>query len=146
MERELLTDSLTGAHNRHFFFTKLDLKDFKNGWLYFLDLDGFKTLNDSKGHIHGDRLLRRFVGDLRGCLGAKDVLIRYAGDEFIVVATTARRLRSKQAFSQGSVAIRGQDKRGLLERADRAMYRHKAERKNGKSGIIEDHAKSQFHG
>jgi GGDEF domain-containing protein len=130
MERELSIDSLTGAHNRHFFFTKLDLNRFKGGRLYFVDLDDFKKQNDSKGHIYGDQLLCRFAKDLRAGLKAGDLLIRYAGDEFIIVARQELHLCSKMAFSQGSIKIRGLDKRGLLEKADLAMYRHKARRKS----------------
>ena len=128
MERELLSDSLTGAFNRNFFFTKLDLTNFQGGRLYFVDLDNFKQSNDRYGHIYGDRLLRRFAKDLQACLGVEELLIRYAGDEFVIVAQKAIQLRSKQLFSQGYATIRGTNKRRLLEQADRAMYRDKNRR------------------
>jgi diguanylate cyclase (GGDEF)-like protein len=54
--------------------------------LIFLDLDGFKSINDQLGHATGDQVLQAVAQDLHAALRAEDTLIRYAGDEFVVLA------------------------------------------------------------
>ena len=85
LEKALERDALTGAYNRNFFYGNLNLKPYIGGRLYFIDLDGFKKVNDSRGHVYGDQVLTRFAFDLTMCLSNTDLLIRYAGDEFIIV-------------------------------------------------------------
>jgi len=53
--------------------------------LLVMDLDNFKTINDSHGHHVGDRALREVAGVLRAAIRPYDICVRYAGDEFIVV-------------------------------------------------------------
>lgn len=61
--------------------------------LFFLDLDGFKAINDQMGHHQGDVVLQAISRDLQMALRADDSLMRYAGDEFLVIAEDLRHVR-----------------------------------------------------
>ena len=84
-------DDLTGLYNRRYFREKLleekrkaDKKGSSFG-LAMIDLDGFKPINDTYGHLTGDRVLSQVGELLKGSLRPSDVLCRYAGDEFVVI-------------------------------------------------------------
>jgi diguanylate cyclase (GGDEF)-like protein len=114
--------------------------------LLFFDLDDFKLVNDRYGHQVGDECLRRFAIALRECFRPSDALVRYAGDEFLVVASgvdaaAARdrvaRVREKLAASEAegphvafSVGLAELPPGGLpeaaLKAADESMYRAKS--------------------
>ncbi|MBB6309515.1 putative bifunctional diguanylate cyclase/phosphodiesterase [Xanthobacter tagetidis] len=82
-------DSLTGLANRGHFIA--ELKDALAGRgegeaiaLLFIDLDGFKEVNDSVGHTGGDELLAVVARRLRGCVGDRGLAARFGGDEFVL--------------------------------------------------------------
>ena len=113
--------------------------------LLFFDLDDFKTINDSLGHQAGDDCLRRFAAALQGAFRPDDHVIRYAGDEFLVIAKGVEpaqvqdrldRLRRnldeplssepRIRFSVGSAYLAaGGDSESAIQSADEAMYRDK---------------------
>ena len=65
----------------------------------FLDLDGFKAINDTLGHGAGDELLVRVTHVLKGALNGADLLARLGGDEFTVLARTATTPQEAQALA-----------------------------------------------
>ncbi len=85
-------DRLTNLGNRDLFNTdmkeilgQLEKYPMLNGALMFLDLDGFKQINDTLGHNVGDELLLLTAGRLRECLRESDSIYRFGGDEFVVM-------------------------------------------------------------
>ncbi len=87
-------DSLTRLANRALFSTKLDAFVRTNagqarGALLYFDLDNFKLVNDSLGHLAGDRVLTMFAGILRDVMGDDDHSARYGGDEFVMLLSHA---------------------------------------------------------
>jgi len=87
-------DSLTGLPNRKSFYQKLNqsiqsIQESGNGLLaiLFLDLDGFKIINDSYGHEMGDWLLNQVGQRLWRCIRGDDMLARFGGDEFCILLT-----------------------------------------------------------
>ncbi|MDQ3481719.1 MAG: bifunctional diguanylate cyclase/phosphodiesterase, partial [Actinomycetota bacterium] len=91
LTRRALHDDLTGLPNRRLLLERLDhalTRSASTGLhhgLLFLDLDRFKLVNDSYGHLVGDELLVQVAGRLRAVLTAPDSLARLSGDEFIVL-------------------------------------------------------------
>jgi len=79
-------DPLTALANRRALPEALRAVQPTGALLLFFDLDGFKQINDSLGHHVGDLCLKRFADALRECFRPSDFVVRYAGDEFVVVA------------------------------------------------------------
>ena len=90
------SDSLTGLPNRHLFRERLEYAiaasklSGEYGGLIFLDLDNFKTLNDTKGHSQGDLLLVEVAQRLKDSVRATDTVARLGGDEFVVILDSLR--------------------------------------------------------
>ena len=88
-------DSLTGLPNRPLALDRLEQaiqrvrRDGASGALLFLDLDNFKSINDSRGHASGDFVLCEVAKRLRAVVRESDTVARLAGDEFLVVAPEA---------------------------------------------------------
>ncbi len=161
------TDSLTKILNRESFITQLQHlvyeadRSFSKTALLFIDLDNFKSINDTYGHKAGDTVLKIVAKRIRNSLRQSDLLGRYAGDEFIVAL---RKIGSKEmaenivtkllyALSQPisiekhptrqtelyvtvsiGISIYPDDTKDmdqLISKADRAMYTIKAKNKNG---------------
>lgn len=154
-------DSLTGLPNRKYFHEHLEqaidwAKDHQQlVGLLFLDLDGFKQINDVLGHDIGDALLKAVARRLTRCLRSSDTVARLGGDEFTVIlpaipsAEDAIRVAEKVLFTlsqtfviqthtiivTSSVGIslfptHAQDLEDLVKEADSAMYRAKQRGKN----------------
>ena len=80
-------DPLTGLANRRQLPETFRAVQPQGALLLFFDLDDFKQINDRYGHQAGDECLRRFAANLCECFRPSDVLVRYGGDEFLVVAS-----------------------------------------------------------
>jgi diguanylate cyclase (GGDEF)-like protein/PAS domain S-box-containing protein len=121
--------------------------------VFFLDLDGFKAVNDSYGHATGDALLQLVASRLRNAVRGDDVIARFGGDEFVVLLNLARtadgtfvadkllrvlsdpfaigeqRVRVSASIGAAFYPLDGNDVETLIAVADSAMYRAKADGK-----------------
>jgi diguanylate cyclase (GGDEF)-like protein len=86
-----IKDQLTGLYNSKYFFDQLD-KEIKRAKRYlhpislmFIDIDSFKGINDTYGHMIGDQILSQIAKKIKDCLRSNDTAYRFAGDEFTVI-------------------------------------------------------------
>ena len=83
-DQRLYKDALTGVYNRRYFEEQIKKKN-ENAGVAVIDMDDFKLCNDTLGHSVGDAALRTMVKTVKHCIRKTDILIRYGGDEFILI-------------------------------------------------------------
>ncbi|MEO0946783.1 MAG: EAL domain-containing protein [Cyanobacteria bacterium J06641_5] len=153
-------DALTDLPNRAFFLSQLQTAlanlheepDMPPFVVLFLDLDRFKIINESLGHLVGDRLLVQMAERLRGCIRDSDILARLGGDEFAILLPAVHQIgdailvaerivarlkdpllvRDRECFIGSSIGIavgtrEYKQPEDVLRDADLAMYRAKAQ-------------------
>lgn len=145
-------DPLTGLSNRRALSGVLRESFSTGATILFFDLNDFKLINDSYGHQAGDDCLKRFAAALQESVRPGDHVIRYAGDEFVVVAPELSaderderidRLRDRLKFERGSgppitFAVghaelpAGGEPDAAIRAADEAMYQQKIKRATGR--------------
>lgn len=162
-EQLTITDDLTKLFNSRYLnvYIGREIKRCKRHGIplsiIFLDLDGFKSVNDQHGHLAGSRTLTEVGGILAEAVRESDILARYGGDEFVVVLpetppagalVIAERIRRAIAahpflreeglearisasFGIASYPDHALTPEGLIQKADQAMYRVKEKDKNG---------------
>jgi diguanylate cyclase (GGDEF)-like protein len=99
-----ITDDVTGLFNARHLYTMLD-EQVGQGQMFslmFVDLDRFKSVNDTHGHLIGSRLLAEIGGLLKRCLGPNNAAFRYGGDEFVALLPGM----GKSAASGTTMALR----------------------------------------
>jgi diguanylate cyclase (GGDEF)-like protein/PAS domain S-box-containing protein len=168
LEHQAFHDSVTSLANRALFRDRVthaldrQARDHEPISVLFMDLDDFKTINDSLGHAAGDQLLFEVGARLRRCLRAADTAARLGGDEFAILLEDSEEgvqavdvadrimhmleepftLEGKEVFVRASVGIatvegeRGGGVEELLRNADVAMYMAK-ERGKGRYQVFE---------
>ncbi len=154
-------DGLTALHNRSSFDERLKdaLELFNNGGEIFLivlfDVDNFKSINDTFGHVAGDKVLKVVARTLIECFRKNDFIARYGGDEFVVIIDglseemayertakftknfSEKRFTSATAGKDISISIsagiavanKGDEPDDLIRRADMAMYESKKKKR-----------------
>jgi len=156
LRAQALTDGLTGLANRVAFSAAMDaaLQDpATESWVLFLDLDDFKVVNDTLGHLAGDRLLAHLGAQLTAVLRSDDLCARLGGDEFAVllrgtteadaralgqrlvelISTPVRLVEGLARIGASIGATRvhpGSTETAVVQQADVAMYAAKSTGKN----------------
>ncbi len=162
MERLAYTDALTGLYNRTAFFKYANeiLADnkmgLKNHAVIFIDLDGFKSINDTLGHDYGDLLLKAVTNKFSSFINDDDILARNGGDEFVILRNQVKSNEDLEQFLEKLISIsshpflledetvhislsagvalfpqNGLSLSELMKNADIAMYSSKNAGKNG---------------
>lgn len=149
LRHQALHDPLTNLPNRRMFqkrYEALSPEERSGAAVLFVDLDGFKLVNDSYGHKIGDDVLIATACRVQSCLRIGDVLARQGGDEFLILYTGANaralaetiqnvlappfQIDDKEIFVTASMGVAGNladlDAEQAAQRADIAMYRAKA--------------------
>ena len=153
-----VTDRLTGLKNRHYFDLIIqhkigEINRYGGEFLVLIaDVDGFKKINDTYGHLHGDGVLRECASILAKSIRISDILIRFGGDEFLIItpaedcqtakALTDRIRKNLDLWNAEYAALdyrlslsigcalfeKGNNIAKVIEDADAEMYRNKNKR------------------
>src|SRR5436305_9946730 len=150
LEEAAIIDELTGVYRRGhgmMILTREVRRAFRSRddrlVVAFIDVDGLKRINDTRGHAEGDRLLRDLTAGLAKRLRSHDVVFRYGGDEFVcilpganlegaapifdAVAEAFSESGTDRSFSVGLAELReGDSPEALVARADTALYEAKS--------------------
>jgi diguanylate cyclase (GGDEF)-like protein len=154
--RSLDLDGLTGLLNQTALARRVEESQEFSGVVAVCDMDDFKDVNDSYGHLVGDEILRNIGHLLQSHVRQADEAFRWGGDEFVILFRDQRsevarkrmseieaRLRDFRvrgvgalpiSFSWGTAGAAGRSLRDALDEADRSMYARKRERAAGPSG------------
>ena len=157
LHHQAFEDALSGLPNRRSFYTFIhdNIETNKKFCLLFIDLDGFKQINDSLGHDYGDLLLQHVSKRIISCVRSDDFVARLGGDEFTVVLNNLTNeakinqiishiltsiesvfhLKNERVFASASVGATLYPRDGdngdlLIKNADQAMYESKRKGKN----------------
>ena len=106
-------DPLTGLRNRAGVSDQINniVKNKKEGTFFIMDMDNFKSVNDTYGHIEGDKVLVRFAMALKKAVDANDIVARLGGDEFIIFSQGSM---DTQCIKEKAIRIIRQIEKGLV--------------------------------
>jgi diguanylate cyclase (GGDEF)-like protein len=151
-------DSLTGIGNRYSFnefISKLSRQNTREDYsIVMIDLDRFKEINDTLGHLEGDNALRDMAVIIKGCIRHSDFAARYGGDEFVLATKAENDIQRLMERIQGAIDLQnkmrvrpyqlymsyghdvyttnsGRSIEGFINHIDSLMYKHKEERRAG---------------
>jgi two-component system cell cycle response regulator len=164
------TDSLTGFYNRRYILTELEnqsriaKRNRRVFSIFLLDIDGFKEINDTFGHLVGDEIIKKIAFCIKRNLREQDFAGRFGGDEFMIILPETeiggalilgdrvrskiedyaipyqgREIRTTITGSIGQYGLHANNSTQLLQVADRALCQAK---KQGKNRIVEAGRKS----
>ena len=174
-----ILDGLTGVHNRRYFISQFGtlIEHCARGGhemaLLMIDIDNFKTINDSYGHLEGDRILKRISGVLTHCARGADIIARFGGEEFVIALQETDCEGATQVATRIQEQIRrlscgqGEQRQGItasigltcytksadipiktpeqwIHEADNALYRAKRSGKNRISVHVADDPKKKL--
>lgn len=154
-------DKLTGLASRQLFYDRIKKsiahaeREKEKMAILYLDLDGFKSINDALGHNSGDELLKEIAVRLKKCIRTMDTVARLGGDEFVIIITQLKQIESavavankileevakpvmikeSEVFVTASIGIvvypdNATDVETLIKKADLAMYKAKEKGRN----------------
>lgn len=155
LEQLINKDYLTGVRTRDYGFKMINqlVKDKVNFSIAIVDIDNFKKINDSYGHIFGDEVLKLVANKIKQAIGEENIIIRFGGEEFVVVFKNLSKEEGKFildkvlkeleetliddkvkiSFSGGVKNFMGDNIKKTIDEVDKLLYQAKH---NGKNQVI----------